>query len=113
MRTFPLVFTDRGFKEDPGKPDSPAAGGSLVEQDVETLRGLPRGLYCDLVESLSETCAVSSILDLWEFDEAVIRNLTREDIIRDINTVKRRLKQEEKGLIDLRRLGFNCLIYPG
>ena len=35
--------------------------------------------------SLGETCFASSLLELWSFDEAVIRSLTKEAILEKIN----------------------------
>ena len=34
---------------------------------------------------LGETCFASSLLELWSFDEAVIRSLTKEAILEKIN----------------------------
>jgi hypothetical protein len=53
----------------------------------DEINGLPREIHCDLVQTLKELCAEFSILDLWHYDASVIRNLTRQDIINDINTV--------------------------
>jgi hypothetical protein len=59
------------------------------EDDVnDGFDGLPPQIYCDLVTTLEDKCAERSILELWEYDEDVIRSLTKEDIIEAINNIK-------------------------
>jgi hypothetical protein len=55
----------------------------------DKINGLPREIHCDLVQTLKTLCAEYSILELWNYDVSVIRNLTREDIINDLNMVKK------------------------
>jgi hypothetical protein len=55
----------------------------------DKINGLPREIHCDLVQTLKTLCAEHSILELWNYDVSVIRNLTREDIINDLNMVKK------------------------
>ncbi len=49
---------------------------------------LPPDVYCDLIETLNDKCLETSILEIWKYDEEVIRSLTKEDIIKAINEVK-------------------------
>jgi hypothetical protein len=53
----------------------------------DKINGLPREIHCDLVQTLKTLCAEFSILELWNYDVSVIQNLTRQDIINDLNTV--------------------------
>ena len=53
----------------------------------EEIEGLPKDVYCDIVETLRDTCGEYSILEIWKYDKEVISNLTNQDIINAINTV--------------------------
>ena len=50
--------------------------------------GLPSDIYCDIVDTLKDRCAERSILELWNYDEDVIRTLSRADILEAVNNVK-------------------------
>ena len=50
--------------------------------------GLPSEIYCDIVETLQDHCAERSILELWNYDEDIIRGLTRQEILDAVNDVK-------------------------
>lgn len=43
-------------------------------------------LYCSFVEAMKKECYTKSLLELWNFKEKQINSLTKEDIIRKINT---------------------------
>ena len=58
------------------------------DTDVHKMHGLPSTVYCDLVESMRTTCGIYTVLELWNFDEGVIANLTKEQIVSDVNNVK-------------------------
>ncbi|XP_032683740.1 patched domain-containing protein 3-like isoform X2 [Odontomachus brunneus] len=45
-------------------------------------------LYCNIFNSLPKACLIFSILDIWNFDSAKIKNNTMNEIIEKINTVK-------------------------
>jgi hypothetical protein len=60
---------------------------SEAKKKEDKINGLPREIHCDLVETLKKLCAEYSILELWNYDVSVIQNLTRQDIINDLNTV--------------------------
>ena len=57
------------------------------EEDDDKVENLPRGIYCDIVETLEEKCGEYSLLELWKYDREVISNLSEQDIIDAINTV--------------------------
>ena len=46
---------------------------------------LPKGIYCDLVNTLNEKCLENSILEIWKFSESRIRKLTQQDIVNAVN----------------------------
>ena len=54
------------------------------EREEET-DNLPRGIYCDLVNTLSEKCVQNSILEIWEYDEGRILAATQQEILDAIN----------------------------
>ena len=72
-------------------------GGEVSEQEEEKddsdehdhmLDGLPKQVYCDIVETLQDKCGEYSLLEIWEYDREVIARLSKQDIIDAINTVK-------------------------
>ena len=60
------------------------------EEDIEaeTLEGLPKDIYCDVIETLEDKCGEYSLLEIWQYERAHISGLTEEDIIHAINTVE-------------------------
>ena len=52
-----------------------------------TLNGLPRNIYCALVETLQDICGEFSLLEIWNYDQNKIRMLEDQDVINDINTI--------------------------
>jgi Niemann-Pick C1 protein len=59
------------------------------DDDDDFVDSLPPDIYCDLIETLNDKCAEYSLLELWRFDEQVIRSLTQQDILDAINTAKK------------------------
>ena len=53
----------------------------------DELDGLPREVYCDIVETLEDKCGEFSLLEIWNYDRDVISKLSQQDIIDAINTV--------------------------
>ena len=51
------------------------------------LDGLPKDIYCALVETLQDICGEFSILEIWNYDPKRIQMLTDQDVINDINTI--------------------------
>lgn len=45
-------------------------------------------LYCGLINNLPLGCMTQNILELWKFDDVRIGELTKEDILRSLNTTK-------------------------
>lgn len=65
----------------------------IVEADdfgKDVMYGLPTEIYCDIAETMREECAVMSLLEIWKFDEKIIKKLKPSQIINDINNVKKR-----------------------
>ena len=54
----------------------------------EKIEGLPKDVYCDLVETLKDTCGEYSVLEIWKYDKAIITSLTDQEIINAINIVE-------------------------
>ena len=58
------------------------------EDGDDRLEGLPKDIYCDVIETLDDKCGEYSLLEIWKYDREVISRLTEEDIIHAVNTVK-------------------------
>ena len=58
----------------------------------EISRNLPRDVYCDLVNKLSQKCLATSILEMWKFDESIIKNLSQQNVIDALNSYVERLR---------------------
>ncbi len=58
-----------------------------VSVEDRLIEGLPPDIYCDLIATLKERCGEYSPLDLWKYDEARIRNLTKGEIVEAFNSV--------------------------
>lgn len=63
---------------------------SISESNADFLGDLPPDIYCDLVSTLDKRCAELSILEIWDFDGDVIKNLTQQEIIDAVNILDRR-----------------------
>ena len=50
---------------------------------------IPIGVFCDIVDGLEEACFENNLLDLWDYQEDVIRNLSRQDILNAVNTLRK------------------------
>jgi Niemann-Pick C1 protein len=57
---------------------------NVIEKDPSAT--MNAALYCSFVDAMSHECFEKSILELWDFDSAVINQLTKENIINTINT---------------------------
>ena len=68
-------------------------GTEIIEEEEglgsvdDKLEGLPKDIYCDIVETLEGKCGEFSLLEIWKSDKDVISNLTEQDIINAINSV--------------------------
>lgn len=45
-------------------------------------------IFCAVVESLPIGCMIQNILELWDFDEDTIKQLTKQDILNALNTTR-------------------------
>ena len=54
--------------------------GIMTEGEDDTIDGLPRDIYCDIVETLEDKCGEYSLLEIWKYDKAVIANLTNQGL---------------------------------
>ena len=61
-----------------------------VAGEADYLSSLPPHTYCDLVTTIDKRCAETSLLEIWDFDGAIINNLTTQDILDAINTLEER-----------------------
>ena len=50
-------------------------------EEKDTIDGLPREIYCDIVETLEDKCGEYSLLEIWKYEKAAIANLTNQGII--------------------------------
>ena len=57
------------------------------DEDPEMVEGVPKKIYCDIIETLEDKCGEYSLLEIWKYDEKLISNLKEQDIIDAINTV--------------------------
>ena len=64
--------------------------GGDDDEGGHQMRGLPSSVYCDLAATARTACAQSNLLEVWNFDEAAIKGLTKEDILRDIHETETR-----------------------
>jgi len=62
---------------------------SQVNRTFEPAVYIDSDIYCSIIENLSTSCLLFSILDIWEFDSAKIEKDSMEEIVTKINTVKR------------------------
>ena len=50
---------------------------------------LPSGVYCDLVTTLNSKCVMTSLLEMFRYDEEVIRTTSTQEIIRAVHELDR------------------------
>ena len=76
---------DDNFDDFFTKDNDEGQGDGDEEEEEDPVENLPRGIYCDLVNTLNEKCLENSILEMWQFKESRIRKLTQQDIINAVN----------------------------
>ena len=62
----------------------------VEEENVEAsemVEGVPKKIYCDIIETLEDKCGEYSLLEIWNYNEELISNLKQQDIIDAVNTV--------------------------
>lgn len=78
-------FNDEFFSslddDGPKQETKLGAGGIFKSED-----NLFTGIYCGIINSFPVNCYQQNLLELWNFNRDVIRNLTVEDILQTINT---------------------------
>ena len=57
-------------------------------EDTGLEDSLPRGIYCDLVKSLTDRCAAHSLLEIWRYEEELLSTTTQQEIIDSINLLQ-------------------------
>ena len=79
----------------------------VTESNSDKLSSLPPNIYCDLVSTLDKRCAQykpkifeiiknicrcaeQSILEIWDFDGEIIKQVTQQQILDAVNTLDRR-----------------------
>jgi hypothetical protein len=55
-----------------------AETGDHEDDNDKLTNDLPREIHCKLVQTLKKQCAEWNLLEIWNYDEAVIRNLTSQ-----------------------------------
>ena len=50
---------------------------------------LPRNVYCDLVTTLNSKCVMTSLLEMFRYDEDNIRTTSTQEILRAVNELER------------------------
>ena len=48
---------------------------------------LPRDIFCDLVNTLNTKCGMSSLLEMWRYEEDIIKTTTEEEILEAVNNL--------------------------
>ena len=46
---------------------------AAIQDQVDILDDIPDDIYCNLVETLNEKCLETSLLEIWKYNEEVIR----------------------------------------
>ena len=64
----------------------------ILEKNSDIVAKLPPNIYCDLVSTLDKRCAEQSLLEIWDFDGDIIKNLTQQEILDAVNTLTERWK---------------------
>ena len=55
--------------------------------DSGTEDSLPRDIFCDLVNTLNTKCGMSSLLEMWRYEEDIIKTTTEEEILEAVNNL--------------------------
>jgi len=63
-------------------------GSKDVTNETDTLSQLPKSIYCDLVTTLNEKCAVHNLLEVWRFSPSLINTTTTQEIVDAVNKLQ-------------------------
>jgi len=55
----------------------------------DILDDIPDNIYCDLVETLNEKCIESSLLEIWKYDEELVKTASQQEILDSVNLLLR------------------------
>ena len=55
------------------------------EDESDISDSLPRNVYCDLVNTLNSKCVMSSLLEMWRYNEEYIKSTSSEEILQAVN----------------------------
>jgi len=55
------------------------------EAALDVVDKLPDNIYCDLVTTLNEKCILTNLLEIWRYDEHLIKTTTQQEIIDAVN----------------------------
>lgn len=58
---------------------------TFVEDDL--IKDLPKQIYCDLVTTLKEKCATQSLLEMFQYDDQIIKTTTKEEVLLAVNNL--------------------------
>ena len=78
-----LYETERIDFQRYGRQNKTKSAASDVADD------LPRNVYCDLVTTLNSKCVMTSLLEMFRYDENNIKTTNTEEIIRAVNDLER------------------------
>ena len=82
VETPPRAVERINFRKYGNKTKKKEEGTSIVDK-------LPQNIYCDLVKTLNEKCIMTSLLEMWKFNEAHIESATQQEIINAVNLLIR------------------------
>lgn len=110
-------FNDEFFSslddDGPKQETKTGVGGIFKSED-----NLFTGIYCGIINSFPVNCYQQNLLELWNFNRELIRNLTVEDILQTINTKDTSLTTGHKMNVtsllgDIKRNEFGEIIGAG
>lgn len=59
-----------------------------VEEEFDPSILLPENMYCDIVNSLPEACWEVNLAEVWGYNQSLVDNLTKDDILRKLNQLE-------------------------
>ncbi|KAJ1527691.1 hypothetical protein ONE63_007650 [Megalurothrips usitatus] len=89
---FDAVFNQSFIKEDYRNTrikltkDPASVQEMLTDETFDPSLIIGRNLYCTIVKNMPSDCLQQNILDLWKFNRTEIENLTKSQIVNDLNS---------------------------
>ena len=62
---------------------------AFEQNQIDTYKNLPRNIYCELVDTLDTQCFEQSLLEIWMYNEEIIKEISTEDLLTAINRLDR------------------------